>query len=555
MVRPSARGDGLEDGPRRFGGHVDHVAVDRVIQRRQQQPLRFRFGELVIRVLPDVVHAAGGKAHQEAAVLGASDARADQVVEREGGIERHVGFVLVLAEPGGHVGVAVVAILVEDHHDAADLALDLLELAHVDAAFVPLANGLAQVDAIENRRGERLHAHALLGENALALFLEKTAVVLDHQIFGRVGADAGAVQLAGPFAGNLLFLARLQAVGAQLLLGVGQAAAQADAARVDPDLFAGDAHGRQIALGALRRIGAGGLPDVPGVVVVGDAAGGHREIEDAGRRDRWPRARDCGYSAPAGGAASGRCARRCWPRTPSRRRGRRRVARGADRSGWRRSAAGESSRSATAGRGYSSRISASDSGCGLSSSMPSRRARAMGCACGSSMASSTGSSRFSETTTSTLARGFGALQFPGDAGGVARQIVRPRLRLDAVGLDVARQADVADRVRIRVGVLQVGALAGVGIGEDDLGADFEAGADGLGERVGRFDGNVDGLVLAGVLVRVEDDARSPAGARRRAARPAAGWRAIRARPPRGGRAGSPGALRWRIPARPGTTGK
>ena len=63
---------------------------------------------------------------------------------------------------------------------------------------------------------------------------------------------------------------------------------------------------------------------------------------------------------------------------------------------------------------------------------------------------------------------------------------------------------MADGVGVRVGVFQVRALAGVGIGKHDLRADFEAGADGLGERVGRLDGHVDRLVAPGGLVRVED---------------------------------------------------
>src|ERR1022692_2299306 len=278
-----ARGDGAEDGAGRFGGHVDYVAVDGIVQPGHQQAFGFGFGELVIRVLPDVVHAAGGQAHQEAAILAAADAGAYQVVEREGGIERHVGFILVLAQPGGHIGVAVITILVEDHHHAAHLAMDLLEVAHVDALFVPLADGLAEVDAIQNRSSEGLDAHAFLGENALALLLEVASVVLDDEVFGGIGADARAIQLAGPFAGELLFFARLEAVGAQFLLGVGQAAAQADAAGGGPDLFARGGRGGDVAFEALRRIESGGLPDIPGVVVVGDAAGGHGEIDDAGR--------------------------------------------------------------------------------------------------------------------------------------------------------------------------------------------------------------------------------------------------------------------------------
>ena len=102
-------------------------------------------------------------------------------------------FVLVLAEPGGHVAVAIIAVLIEDDDDAAYFALDLLEMANVDAAFVPFADRLAKVDAIENRGSEGLDADALLGEDALALFLEEAAVIFDNEVFGRIRADARAI--------------------------------------------------------------------------------------------------------------------------------------------------------------------------------------------------------------------------------------------------------------------------------------------------------------------------------------------------------------------------
>ena len=74
-----ARGDGAEDRARRLGRHVDHVAVNRVVEPGQQQPLRLVLGELVIRVGPDVEHAARRQRHQKAAVLGAPDARPHQM--------------------------------------------------------------------------------------------------------------------------------------------------------------------------------------------------------------------------------------------------------------------------------------------------------------------------------------------------------------------------------------------------------------------------------------------------------------------------------------------
>ena len=87
--------------------------------------------------------------------------------------------------------------------------------------------------------------------------------------------------------------------------------------------------------------------------------------------------------------------------------------------------------------------------CGFSTCTPSRRTRAMGCACGCSMASSTGSSRFSETTTSTFASGSAPCSFQAIPAAWARDFVRPRLRIDAIRLDVLFHPDVADRVRDR----------------------------------------------------------------------------------------------------------
>ena len=93
-----------------------------------------------------------------------------------------------------------------------------------------------------------------------------------------------------------------------------------------------------------------------------------------------------------------------------------------------------------------------------------------------------------------------AFELPGDAGGMARNLLRARLRIDAIGFDETLEADVANGVRVGVSVGQVRALAGFGIGEDDLGADFEAGANGFGERICRLDEHVSRLVI----LRIED---------------------------------------------------
>ena len=55
----------------------------------------------------------------------------------------------MLAQPRGHVRVALVAVFIESHDHRAHLAVELLEIADVDAAIMPVANGLAHIDAIQ----------------------------------------------------------------------------------------------------------------------------------------------------------------------------------------------------------------------------------------------------------------------------------------------------------------------------------------------------------------------------------------------------------------------
>ena len=84
--------------------------------------------------------------------------------------------------------------------------------------------------------------------------------------------------------GNFSFLRGFNPTGRSRRLTLGKPAPQADAFGVEPDLFAGDLHGRQIAGGFLRRIAAGRLPNFPGVVIVGDAARRHSQVEHAGHQ-------------------------------------------------------------------------------------------------------------------------------------------------------------------------------------------------------------------------------------------------------------------------------
>ena len=55
--------------------------------------------------------------------------------------------------------------------------------------------------------------------------------------------------------------------------------------------------------------------------------------------------------------------------------------------------------------------------------------------------------------------GVGALQFPSNAGRVPVDFLGTGLRINPVGLHVPLQADVADGIRVRIDVFQVGTVA------------------------------------------------------------------------------------------------
>ena len=225
----------------------------------------------------------GGRLIRKPPYSAAPDARPHQVVERKGGVERHVRFVLVLAQPGGHVRVAVVAVLVEDHDHRAHFAMDLLKLAHVDAALVPVADGLAHVDAVQHRGGERLHARRAP---------RRECSCPSSSGSGRSPRSPGLpadrsrcwCRSAGwPIRpGTFSFLRGFRPTGRRRRLVLGsrrrRRMRRVSSQTSSPEMrtvgrFAG---------GLLRRIAARRLPDFPGVVVVDHAARRHRQIEEAG---------------------------------------------------------------------------------------------------------------------------------------------------------------------------------------------------------------------------------------------------------------------------------
>ena len=99
--------------------------------------------------------------------------------------------------------------------------------------------------------------------------------------------------------------------------------------------------------------------------------------------------------------------------------------------------------------------------------------------------------------------GVDALQLPGETFGVNRQLLRARPGEHAVGFDVFFEPDTVDGVGVRVDLFDVRALADVRVEKHRLGADFASGAQRFDEGVAGFDGQIDGAVLAFVVV--EDD--------------------------------------------------
>src|SRR5690242_14558772 len=132
------------------------------------------------------------------------------MIERIGGVESHVRFVLVLTEPGGQVLITIVAILIENYNHRAHFTSDLVELADVDLPFMPIANGLAKIDPVQQRSSKRLGARALFRQDALGLSLQEAAIILDNEVLGGIGADSVAVGFPGPLTFGFLLLALFQ---------------------------------------------------------------------------------------------------------------------------------------------------------------------------------------------------------------------------------------------------------------------------------------------------------------------------------------------------------
>src|SRR5215510_16254344 len=117
----------------------------------------------------------------------------------------------MLTQPGHLPGVVIFMIFIEDNDHSSNFTGNLLKLSDIESAFMPIAQSLANVDSVQQRSGKRLRVRALLGKQAFAFLLEKEPVVLQHNVFGRIGTNSPAVELTGPFTRELLFLPTLQA--------------------------------------------------------------------------------------------------------------------------------------------------------------------------------------------------------------------------------------------------------------------------------------------------------------------------------------------------------
>src|SRR5579871_6448928 len=131
----------------------------------------------------------------------------------------------MFAQPGGQILVMVVAILIENDDDGPNFAREAIGLANVDRLLMPVADGFANIDAVQNRGAERFDAHAFFGQDRLGFLLEETAVLFDDQILGRIRANSVAGSLLRPLAREFLALSRFQAGRFQALFGAGKPAA------------------------------------------------------------------------------------------------------------------------------------------------------------------------------------------------------------------------------------------------------------------------------------------------------------------------------------------
>jgi hypothetical protein len=126
-------------------------------------------------IFPDVVQAKGRVGEHKAAVFAFTHPRADHILAGGRGIEGHVGFLFVFAQPGkfpgilfGFVGRDIV--IIENYDHGPDFASHLHAFGNIQFARVPVADGFADINAVEHGGGEGLSAPVFFGQDLQGFF-------------------------------------------------------------------------------------------------------------------------------------------------------------------------------------------------------------------------------------------------------------------------------------------------------------------------------------------------------------------------------------------------
>ena len=164
------------------------------------------------------------------------------MLKRRRRIKGHVRFILVFAQPRRHIVVPAIAILVEDYNDRPHLALNFLNIADEDLAVMPVADGLPQINPVQQRNRKWLYSGPFLRQNTLPFLLQKAPEIFNHHVFRRVGTNALPFQFFGPLTGNLFFPAPPQSEVAHAPFGTGQPPPQTNAFGMKPNFFARNVH-------------------------------------------------------------------------------------------------------------------------------------------------------------------------------------------------------------------------------------------------------------------------------------------------------------------------
>ena len=365
-----------------------------------------------------------------------------------------------------------------------------------------VAERLADVDAVEEARREGGDAPRLLGEEPDRAAAEAVAETLDGDVLGRVAADTVAELQLPPVARLRLLRAAPERQVAQAPLLAREAAPEPDRLPLEVKVLAGQRHDGEARRAVRPGPGRAEVEDLPGVVVVDDAARGDDELVEAGREDVLEDGevpRELAEGAEGGPRDLLVAARRGSAPPPRAGGGRRR---GACRSLASKAKAPPAPRArsyAAATNGISLMTSRLDSGESAAMRTPSRLTRPSG--------SASGSARARRIPRTCAAPPTQRTRSPASTSRARRTaIARSRRRSAASsdggkGVEERRDERRRARPRHRVGVGHRLAAervrAVVAVDEVERRAVLEREARGLGHRLVRLDEEVDGLLAVG----------------------------------------------------------